>query len=325
MRQISVRDAVNEALAEEMRRDDRVFLLGEDITDPWGGTFGVTRGLSTEFGAERVRETPISEAAIVGCAVGAAMIGMRPVAELMFNDFIGIAMDQLANQAAKLRYMTGGQVNLPLVVRTSAGAGRAAASQHSQSLEGWLVHVPGLKVVMPSTPYDAKGLLRSAIRDPDPVVFIEHKMTYNLKGPVPEGEYEVPLGVADVKRDGRDVTVIAYSFQVHRALVAAERLAREGVEVEVVDPRTLYPLDLATIVESVRKTGRVVIVHEAVERGGFGAELAAQLAAEAFDYLDSPIARVATANTPIPFAPVMESYVLPTEERIMAAVGKVMD
>jgi pyruvate/2-oxoglutarate/acetoin dehydrogenase E1 component len=320
VKEMLYREAINQALREELQNDPTVFLLGEGIIDPWGGTFRCTLGLSTEFGMERVRETPISEAAIVGAAVGAAMVGMRPVAELMFNDFSGIAMDQIANQAAKLRYMTGGQIGIPMVIRSACGAGRAAAAQHSQSLESWYLHVPGLKVVMPSTPYDAKGLLKSAIRDPDPVCFVEHKVLYNLKGLVPEEEYTIPLGVADIKRAGKDATIVATSRQVHRALAAAETLAAEGIEVEVVDPRTLFPLDLNTILESVRKTGRLVIVHESVEWGGFGAELAAQVMKEAFDSLDGPILRVAQANTPIPFAPAMENFVLPDEAKIIAAV-----
>ena len=308
-----LRQALNEALAEEMAADERVFLLGEDVIDPWGGTFRVTEGLSTRFGLERVRETPISEAAIVGCAVGAALLGMRPVAEIMFLDFAAQAMDQIVNQAAKLRYMTGGQASVPLVVRAAGGAGRASAAQHSQSLEAWFAHVPGLKVVMPSTPYDAKGLLKAAIRDPDPVIFIEHKMAYTVRGEVPEGEYTVPLGVGDVKRPGRDLTVIATSRQVLRALEAAEVVAREdGCEVEVVDPRTLYPLDRATILSSVGRTHRALVVHEGPKRCGWGAELAALLTEEAFDDLDAPVVRVAGRNTPVPFAPVMEDFVIPS-------------
>ncbi|MBI2942008.1 MAG: alpha-ketoacid dehydrogenase subunit beta [Chloroflexi bacterium] len=308
-----------------MERDPRVFILGEDIIDPWGGTFRVTEGLSTRFGLERVRETPIAEAAIVGCAIGAALLGMRPVAEIMFLDFTTLAMDQIVNQAAKLRYMTGGQTSVPIVIRTAGGAGRASAAQHSQSLEAWFTHIPGLKVVMPSTPRDAKGLLKAAIRDPDPVIFIEHKMSYGVKGWVPEEEYVVPLGQADVKRPGRDLTVIATSRQVLRALDAAERVAREdGFDVEVIDPRTLYPLDKATIVASIKKTGRAMIVHEAARRGGWGAELLSEIVEDAFDYLDAPIARVAAHNTPIPFAPVMEDFVLPSVDDIIAGVRRVL-
>jgi pyruvate dehydrogenase E1 component beta subunit len=320
-----LREAINEALHEEMAADPRVFLLGEDVIDPWGGTFRVTEGLSTRFGQERVRETPISEAAIVGCAVGAALLGMRPVAEIMFLDFAAQAMDQIVNQAAKLRYMTGGQTSVPLVIRAAGGAGRASAAQHSQSLEAWFTHVPGLKVVMPSTPYDAKGLLKAAIRDPDPVIFIEHKMAYTVRGPVPQEDYLVPLGLADVKRPGKDLTVIATSRQVLRALEAAEVVAREdGCDVEVIDPRTLYPLDRATILGSVGKTHRALIVHEAAKRGGWGAEVLALIAEEAFDDLDAPIGRVAGRNTPIPFAPAMEEFVIPSVGDIVAGMRLVL-
>src|SRR5579884_224644 len=321
MRELLLREALNEALREELRQDPRVFLLGEDIIDPWGGTFRVTEGLYTEFGPERVRETPISEAAIVGCAIGAALLGMRPVAEIMFLDFAAIAMDQIVNQAAKLRYMTCGQTSVPIVIRAAGGAGRASAAQHSQSLEAWFTHVPGLKVVMPSTPYDAKGLLKAAIRDPDPVIFIEHKMAYSTKGPVPEEDYVIPLGKADVKRPGKDLTLVATSRQVLRALEAAERVAIEdGYDVEVVDPRTLYPLDLETILASVRKTHRVLIVHEAARRGGWGGELLAQIVEHAFDDLDAQIIRVAAENTPIPFAPPMEEFVIPQVDDIVAGI-----
>jgi pyruvate/2-oxoglutarate/acetoin dehydrogenase E1 component len=325
MREVLLRQALNEALAEEMARDPRVFVLGEDIIDPWGGTFRVTEGLSTRFGLERVRETPISEAAIVGCAIGAALVGMRPVAEIMFSDFTAMAMDQIVNQAAKLRYMTGGQVSVPIVIRTAGGAGRASAAQHSQSLEAWFTHVPGLKVVMPSTPYDAKGLLKAAIRDPDPVIFIEHKMSYGTRGLIPDEDYVVPLGVADVKRAGNDLTVIATSRQVLRALEAAEQVAREdGFDVEVIDPRTLYPLDKATILASVRKTTRAVIVSEAPKRGGWGAELLSQIVDDAFDYLDAPIVQVAAPNTPIPFAPAMEDFIVPDVLDIVAGIRKAL-
>ncbi|HVA90690.1 MAG TPA: alpha-ketoacid dehydrogenase subunit beta [Chloroflexota bacterium] len=324
MRELQYRDAIREALREELLRDPAVVLIGEEMIDPWGGTFGVTKGLSTEFGEERIRNTPISEAAIIGCAVGAALAGMRPVAEIMFLDFIATGMDQVVNQAAKLRYMSGGQVNVPMVIRAAGGSGRASAAQHSQSLEAWFIHVPGIKVVMPSTPYDAKGLLKTAIRDPDPVLFIEHKMMYNNKGPVPEEEYLIPLGVADIKRAGRDVTVVATSRMAPRVLAVAERLAATGgPDIEVIDPRTLVPLDRATILASVRKTHRLVIVHEAVERGGFGAELASIIGAEAFTYLDAPIQRVAAFNTPVPFAPDLEDFLVPDEARIEAAVREI--
>lgn len=324
-RELRLREAINEALREEMAGDPRVFLLGEDILDPWGGTFRVTEGLSTQFGTRRVRETPISEAAIIGCAIGAALTGMRPVAELMFLDFAAIAMDQIVNQAAKLRYMTGGQASVPIVIRAAGGAGRASAAQHSQSLEAWFTHVPGLKVVMPSTPYDAKGLLKAAIRDPDPVIFIEHKMSYGTVGLVPDGDYVVPLGVADVKRPGRDLTLVATSRQVLNALDAAEQAALEdGYDVEVIDPRTLYPLDTQTILGSVRKTHRAMVVHEAAKRGGWGAELLSTIIEGAFDFLDAPVVRVAAPNTPIPFAPEMEGYVIPGVPEILAGIRQVL-
>ena len=325
MRELMIREALNEALREEMAADARVFILGEDIIDPWGGTFRVTEGLSTQFGLERVRETPIAESAIVGCAIGAALLGMRPVAEIMFSDFTAMAMDQIVNQAAKLRYMTGGQATVPIVIRTAGGAGRASAAQHSQSLESWFTHIPGLKVVMPSTASDAKGLLKAAIRDPDPVIFIEHKMIYTIKGPVPDGEHVIPLGVADVKRVGTDLTVVATSRQVLRALEAAEIVAREdGISVEVIDPRTLFPLDTEAIFNSIRKTHRVVIVHEAAKRGGWGGDLAATIIEELFDELDAPILRVAAHDTPIPFAPIMEDFVIPSVDDIVRGIRRVM-
>ena len=317
MRELTIREALNEALAEEMAADERVFLLGEDVIDPWGGTFRVTEGLSTRFGLARVRETPISEAGIVGCAVGAALLGMRPVAEIMFLDFAAQAMDQIVNQAAKLRYMTGGQASVPIVIRTAGGAGRASAAQHSQSLEAWFTHVPGLKVVMPSTPADAKGLLKAAIRDPDPVIFVEHKMAYTVRGPVPDGEHLVPLGQADVKRPGKDLTLVATSRQVLRALEAAELVAAEdGFDVEVVDPRTLYPLDKATILASVRKTHRALIVHEAPKRGGWGAEL--------LSLIVEVVERLAAHNTPIPFAPALEEFVIPSVTDVVAAIRQAL-
>lgn len=324
MREILYREALNEALREEMERDKRVFVLGEDVAEPYGGVYKVTVGLSEVFGTERVRNTPLSEIAIMGATLGSALTGMRPVAELMYIDFTGVCMDQIANQIAKLRYMTGGQAVLPLVIRTQGGAGRSSAAQHAQSLEAWFVHTPGLKVVMPSTPEDAKGLLKTSIRDDNPVMFIEHKLLYNEKGPVPEEEYTIPLGVADVKRPGTDVTVIATSRMVLRSLNAAEKLEEEGISVEVVDPRTLVPLDEETLLESVRKTSRVVIVHEACRRGGVGAEIAAIIQEKAFDYLDAPIERVGAADVPVPFAPILENFVIPDEGRIMDAVHRVL-
>lgn len=322
MRETTYREAIREALAEEMRRDERVFLLGEDIADPFGGSYKVTLGLTEEFGPERVRNTPLSEAAIAGAALGAALTGMRPIAEIMYVDFITLAMDQIVNQAAKIRYMSGGQTAVPLVIRTQGGPGRSSAAQHAQSLEAWFFHVPGLFVVMPSTPYDAKGLLKSAIREDNPVIFIEHKLLYTQKGPVPEEPYTLPLGRAEVKREGADVTIVATSMAAWRALEAAGELAAMGVSAEVVDPRTLFPLDLDTILESVKKTGRLVIAHEAVERGGFGAEVAAQVSLLAFDYLDAPIQRVAAPPVPVPFAPLLEKRVMVHAADIVAAVQK---
>ncbi len=324
MREILYREALNEALREEMERDERVFVLGEDVADPFGGVYKVTVGLSDVFGTDRVRNTPLSEVAIMGATLGSALTGMRPVAELMYIDFTAVCMDQIVNQIAKLRYMTGGQAVLPLVIRTQGGAGRSSAAQHAQSLGAWFVHTPGLKVVMPSTPEDAKGLLKTSIRDDNPVLFIEHKLLYNEKGPVPEDEYTIPLGVADVKRPGTDVTVIATSRMVLRSLNAAEQLEKEGISVEVVDPRTLVPLDEERLLESVRKTNRVVIVHEACRRGGVGAEIAAMIQEKAFDYLDAPIERVGAADVPVPFAPIMEDFVIPGEGRIMDAVRRVL-
>lgn len=315
-------DALNEALREEMRRDENVVLLGEDIGKYWQGAFKVTRGLEEEFGPERVRDTPISENAIVGCAVGAAMTGLRPVAEIMFGDLVALAMDQICNQAAKLRYMSGGQVKVPVVVRTPFGAGGSYASHHSQSLEAWFIHIPGLKVVQPSNAYDAKGLLKSAIRDDNPVVFCEHKFLYTVKGTIPDEEYTVPLGRARVMREGRDVTVIATSLLVHRALKAASDLEGEGISVEVVDPRTLRPLDAETLCRSARKTGRVLIVHEACDTGGVSGEITKAIVRGALYHLDA-LKVLAGKDAPIPFAPGMERWVVPEEEGIKKAVKEI--
>lgn len=319
MRKLTMRAAINEALLQEMRRDPNVYVIGEDV-GVFGGCFGVTAGLIDEFGPKRVIDTPITESAIVGNALGAAATGLRPVAEIMFMDFVGVTMDQIYNQAAKMRYMFGGKAKIPMVIRTACGAGGSAAAQHSQSLEAWFMHVPGLKVVAPSTAYDAKGLLISSIRDDNPVIFVEHKFIYDLEGEVPEDIYTVPLGKADVKRQGSDVTIIATMAMVHRALEAAEELSKEGISVEVVDPRTLQPLDGETIIESIKKTHKVVIVHEAVKFAGPGAEIAAMIAEEAFDYLDAPIKRVAAPFTPVPFSPVLEQEYIPSKEKIIAAV-----
>jgi len=325
MRKITFREALNEALREEMRRDPNVFLLGEDIGRDWGGAFKVTEGLAEEFGDERVRDTPISESAIIGTAVGAAITGKHPIAEIMFGDLTALAMDQIANQAAKICYMFGGQAKCPLVIRTPFGAGVNIASHHSQSLEAWFMHVPGLYVVVPSTPYDAKGLLKTAIRGNNPVFFCEHKLLYPIEGEVPEEEYAVPFGVADVKREGADVTVVATLYMVHKALKAAKLLAeKDGISVEIVDPRTLAPLDKQAIVQSVKKTGRLVIVSEDCKTAGVSAEIAAIVAEEAIDYLDAPIKRVAEPDTPIPFSPPLEQYVIPDEKAIVKAVKEVI-
>jgi len=317
MREIRYLEAVREAMIQEMERDDTVFLIGEDI-GAYGGAFQVTHGMLEKFGPERILDTPITELGIAGAAVGAALIGMRPIAEIMFMDFVTLASEQLVNQAAKLRYMFGGNATVPLVLRTPAGSGTGASAQHSQSLENWFVHVPGLKVVMPSTPYDAKGLLIAAIRDNNPVVFVEHKLLYKTKGPVPEELYSIPLGKADVKREGHHLTIIATSIMVKRSLEAAEQLAKEGIEVEVIDPRTLKPLDKDTIIQSVIKTGRVLIVHEAVKTGGFGGELSAVIAeSEAFGYLDAPIVRLAGRDIPIPYNRNLEFHAVPQVENIV--------
>ncbi|MER3417559.1 MAG: alpha-ketoacid dehydrogenase subunit beta [Chloroflexota bacterium] len=325
MSEMSFAQAIRAAIREEMLRDERVFLLGEDI-GVYGGAFGVTDGLLAEFGPERVRDTPISEAAIAGAAIGAALGGLRPIAEFQFFDFVLLAMDQLVNQAAKIRYMFGGTVSVPIVVRGPAGSGTGAAAQHSQSLEALFTHIPGLKVVAPSTPADAKGLLLAAIRDPNPVIFVEHKLLYRTRGEVPEGNFVVPLGQADVKRPGRDVTIIATQIMVPRALAAAERLAGEGIECEVIDPRTLAPLDVATIEASVARTGRVIVVHEAVKQGGIGAEIAAQIVeGPAFDYLDAPVRRLAGQPVPIPYNKTLERCAVPQEDDIVSAVRDLLD
>lgn len=323
MSEILYKEAVRDALREEMLRDERVFLLGLDI-GRFGGTYKATQGLWEEFGGERVRDTPLSEAAIAGCAVGAAMTGLRPVAEIMYIDFTTIAMDQIVNQAAKLGYMSGGQAIIPVVFRTQEGAGRSSAAQHAQSLEAWFAHIPGLKVALPATPADVKGLLKTAVRDDAPVMFIEHKLLYNTKGEVPEGEYTIPFGEARVCREGSDVTVVALSRMVLRALEAAERLAAEGISAEVIDPRTIVPLDIDAIVESVEKTGRLVIAHEGYTRCGFGAEIAAQVMERALYSLEKPLKRVCGKNVPVPFAPVMENFVIPGADDIVRAVKELL-
>lgn len=318
-RELTVREATREALAEELSRDPMVFLMGEDVGQP-GGVYNVTMGLQKEFGADRVMDTPISEEGVVGIGIGAALTAMRPVVEIMFSDFLTLAMDQIVNQAGKLRYMTGGQARVPLVIRTTMGAGRGAAAQHSQSLQAWMAHIPGLKVAMPSTPYDAKGLLKTAIRDDNPVIFFEDKMMYDLKGPVPSHEYTIPLGVADVKREGNDVTLVATSSMVHVATRAAEILAEENISAEVVDPRTLKPLDTETIVNSVKKTSRAVVIDEGYLSYGVTAEIASIIADEAFDYLDAPVKRIGATDVPVPFAPALEFATIPTEQMVVETV-----
>jgi pyruvate/2-oxoglutarate/acetoin dehydrogenase E1 component len=316
---IKYRDALNQALREEMTRNPLVFLMGEGIGEK-GGSHKVTDKLMTEFGAERVIDTPISEASFIGMGAGAAMLGTRPVVELMFVDFALLTFDQLMNQAAKWNFMSGGQTKVPMVVRTQGGSGNGLAGQHSQSLEAMFYHMPGLKVVMPSTPYDAKGLLKSSIRDDEPVVFIEHKLLYLTEGEVPNGEYIIPLGKADIKRKGNDVTIITYSLMTLKCLEAAEILAREGIDAEVVDLRTLHPMDKDAMLESVQKTSRVAIVHEAIKRGGVGGDISAMIMEEAFDSLDAPVLRIAGKNTTIPYNLHLEKLCVPTTEDIVAGV-----
>lgn len=310
-RELTLGQAVREALAEEMRRDPRVFLLGEDVAEA-GTPFKVLSGLVEEFGPQRVIDSPISEAGITGLGVGSAMTGMRPIIDIMFGDFITLAMDQIVNQAAKVHYMSGGKLNVPLVVRTTLGATRRTAAQHSQSLHAWVSHIPGLKVALPSTPYDAKGLLKTAIRDDNPVVFYEDKMMYQLKGPVPEDDYTIPFGVADIKHPGSDITIVATSSMVQVALAAAEMLATIDISAEVIDPRTTCPLDKETLITSARKTSRAMVIDEGYERYGVTAELAAVIAEGAFYYLDAPVRRLGALDVPVPFSPVLEDLTVPT-------------
>jgi pyruvate/2-oxoglutarate/acetoin dehydrogenase E1 component len=319
MRTVTYAAAIREALAEEMERDAEVFLIGEDIGES-GGVFGVTKGLFAKFGGERVLDTPISEEVIVGAGVGASLIGGRPVVEIMFSDFSALAMDQIANQAAKTHYMTGGRLTAPLTIRMVTGTAGATAAQHSQSLEAWFAHTPGLKCAVPGTPADAKALLKTAIRDPDPVCFFEHKLLYNRKGDVADDAEPLPFGRSRVAREGTDVTVVSYLKTLHEALAAADTLEAEGVSVEVLDPRTLVPFDRDGLKASLEKTGRLVIAHEAPLRGGFGAEIAAIAAEECWELLQGPIVRVCGTNTPMPYAPELENFVIPDAERIAAAV-----
>ena len=319
-REITYREAVREAMCEEMRRDENVYFMGEDI-GVYCGAFGVSKGMIQEFGEERVRETPISETAFVGAGVGSAITGMRPIVELMFSDFMAVCYDQIINQAAKMHFMFAGKVNVPMVIRTAAGGGTGAAAQHSQSLEQMYCNVPGLKVVVPSTPYDAKGLLKSAIRDNNTVIFLEQKKLYKEKGPVPEEDYVIPLGVASLAREGTDVSVITYGRMVQMSLQVAEKLAAEGISVEVLDLRTLSPLDRDAVIRTARKTRRVVVVHESVKFAGFGGEIVSTIAdSDAFYYLDAPIKRVGGLYCPVPFNPQLEASAFPTPERIEAAI-----
>jgi acetoin:2,6-dichlorophenolindophenol oxidoreductase subunit beta len=322
MSELTYVKAVNEAMARAMRADERVFVLGEDVAE--GGPYTTTAGLAEEFGTERVINTPISEGAITGVAVGAAQSGMKPILEIMFIDFITLALDQVANQAAKAHLMSGGQLSVPLVLRTQGGAGYRSGAQHSQSMEAWLTHIPGLKVVMPSRASDAAGLLASAVADPNPVVFVENKTLYFKKGEVADDPGPIPIGEAAVLRSGTDVTIVALSRLVEDALTAAERLSAEGIEAEVIDPRTLVPLDLDAIVESVKRTNRLVVAHEAVEHGGFGAEILAEVQAVAFDHLDAPIERVGAPFAPIPLSPPLEDDYIPNADDVYSAVRSVL-
>ena len=317
-RELTLGEAVRDAIAEEMRRDPTVFLMGEDVAEA-GTPFKVLTGLSGEFGTDRVIDTPISEAGFTGLGVGAAMTGMRPIIDIMFGDFVCLIMDQMVNQAAKVHYMSGGKWKVPMVLRTTLGATRRSAAQHSQSLQAWFAHIPGLKVVMPSTPYDAKGLMKSAIRDDNPVIFYEDKMMFRFKGPVPTEEYTVPIGVADIKRPGDDITIVATSSMVQVALGAAKMLEDLDISAEVVDPRTLWPLDEKTIVESVKKTSRAIVVDEGYERYGVTSEIASVIAEGAFHYLDGPVKRIGAMHVPIPFSPSLEDATVPSEQQVFDA------
>ena len=319
MAEMSYREAVRDAMSEAMRRDDDVFIMGEDIAE-MGGSMGVTQGMLAEFGPERVRNTPISEMAIVGAGIGAAIAGMRPIVEIMYQDFTTLAMEQIVSQAAKHRYMSGGQIKVPITIRTQGGAGWSPGAQHAQQLEAWFVHVPGLKVVFPSTPEDVRGLLWSSIYEDNPIVFFEHRTLYGIKGEVPDEIEPIEIGKARIHREGEDVTVVATGRLVHESLKAAEQAAEEGISVEVFDPRTLQPLDEDALIASVQKTNRAVVAHEAVTRMGWGAEVAAVVQEKAFDYLDAPVARVGAKFTPIPFAPVMEEWVVPHAKDVLAAI-----
>ncbi len=324
MVEITYANAIKDAISEEMRKDDNVFMMGEDI-GVYRGAFGVTGGMVEEFGEDRIMDTPISETAFVGAAIGAAVSGMRPIVEIMFSDFMSVCWDMILNQAPKMHYMFGGKVNVPMVLRTASGGGTGAAAQHSQSLEAMLCHIPGLKVIVPSTPYDAKGLLKSAIRDNNPVMFLEQKLLYRTKGMIPEEEYTIPIGVADVKREGKDCTIVTYGRMVHTCLNAAKQLEEENIDVEIIDLRTLLPMDKEAVLKSVRKTKHLIIVHEAVKTGGLGGEIAASVAeTDVFNYLDAPIKRLASEDVPVPFCPILEKGILPDEDKIVKAVKEVL-
>jgi pyruvate dehydrogenase E1 component beta subunit len=326
MKEVTFLKAINEAIDEEMKRDPRVFILGEDIGTHWGGSMGELVGLFDKYGAERVRETPISETAILGGAIGAAATGMRPIAFLMFCDFMGVCGDELITHLTKMRYMFGGKVKLPVTITAYSGAGLSAADSHSKNLYGWLMAISGLKIVSPSTPYDAKGLLKSAIREDNPVVFLEHKVLLlsSSTSQIPEEEYTIPLGKADIKREGSNVTVVAIALMVHRALAAADKLQEKGISIEIIDPRSLVPLDKQAIIDSVKKTGKLVIMDEEPKTASAAAEISAIVAEEAFDFLDAPIKRVCAPDTPIPFSPVLEKFWMPDEEDLIKAVTEIM-
>ena len=323
MREIEYREAIREAITEEMDSDKKVFLIGEDI-GVYQGAFKVYKGLLDKYGSGRVINTPISEAAIIGAAIGAALTGYRPIAEIMFIDFAALAMDQIANQAAKIHFMSGGSIDVPLVIRTQGGVGKGLSAQHSQSLESWFYHIPGLKVAMPSTAYDAKGLLKTAVRDNGPVIFIEHKMIYPIKGPVPEKQYTIPFGKADIKRKGKDITILAYGNMLLKSLESAEELGREGVNCEVIDPRTLVPLDIDAIIDSVKKTGRLVIISEACRRGSVASDISARVTEKVFEYLKAPVKIVAGLNTPIAYNFALEQASIPQKADILEAVKTII-
>lgn len=323
MKKITYAQAGIKTIREEMLKDERVFYLGEDV-GPFGGPYGTTKGLWEEFGDERVKDTPLSEAAIIGFALGAAINGMRPIAEIMFADLLNICMDQIVNQVAKIRYMTGGKIKVSLIIRTASGGRKNAAAQHSQNLESWFMHVPGLKIIVPSTPYDLRGLLKTALKDNNPVISFEHQLLYKMEGEIPEEEYFIPFGKADIKRKGKDVTILSTSLSLHDCLKTADKLADIGIEAEVIDPRTLYPLDKEAIINSVKKTNKLVIVHQACLTAGIGAEIGMLVQEAAFDHLDMPIKRIAALDVPVPFSPPLEQFAVPDEKRIFEEIKSML-